>query len=161
MGGEGFSQVVDAPPHGTRHVRKRVDGALLFLFSVCLPPGGNYMYMGLIKRGLAAMCGFFLLIYLTIVISVPMKMLFVFAIPVLYFTCFFDGFNLRRRINSGENVDDGVGDIIGGILRNKFLTAAFLIIIALAMLGFVFELLRRIAPALLVILALYIIFRKK
>lgn len=142
---------------------KRVNAGLLLFFSCFFPPGANYMYMGLIKRGLAAMCGFFMLIYL--MISSPMTLLFALGIPIFWITCFFDGFGIRRRINAGEEVEDGVGEILNGILRNKTLAVVLLIIIGLAfagsILGFAASLIRRVLPALLVIFALYVIFRKK
>jgi hypothetical protein len=156
MGGESY--VVDAPPPGTRTSSFRhINAGLLFLFSIApFPPGTNYMYMGLIKRGLAAMCGFFLLVY-----AATVSWLFALAIPVLWLTVFFDGFHLRRKINAGERVDDGVGDVLGSILRNKTFAIVILIIIALAFLSFVIELISRIIVPIIVIFALYIIFKKK
>jgi hypothetical protein len=91
--------------------------------------------------------------------------IFAFAIPVLWFTCFFAGFNTRRRINAGEHVEDGVGDIINGLLRNKTLALAILVIVGIAFAGtfldIATEFVRRAVPILLVIIALYVIFRKK
>jgi len=141
--------------------RRNVNGGLLFLFSICFPPGANYMYMGLIKRGLVAMCGFFLSIYLV----TTLHWIFSFAIPIIWFTCFFDGFHIRRRINYGEHVEDGIGDILNSLLRNKPLAIALLAIVGIAfagnILGFAAQLIARAVPILLIILALYIIFRKK
>jgi hypothetical protein len=158
-----YSEAEPASPH-VRHSfvpHRRVNFGLLFLFSFIFPSGANYMYMGLIKRGLAAMCGFFLLIYLIVLFSFPFNILAAFAIPVYWITCFFDGFHIRRRINSGEIVEDGIGSILSGMLRNKTLTAIFLIIIAIAILGFLFEILKAAMPILLVIFALYLIFIRK
>jgi hypothetical protein len=140
-------------------IHRSTSFGLLFLFSFFFPPGANYMYMGLIKRGLAAMCGFFLIIYLMVVTS--FTLLFALVIPVFWLTCVFDGFHVRRRMNAGENVEDGIGDILSSLLSNKFLTAAVLVIIAVAVLGFVIEILSRIVPLLLIVFALYLIFRRK
>ena len=142
---------------------KRVNFALLFLLSLFLP-GVSYMYMGLIKRGLAAMCGFFLLIYLTVTAFWPLSLLFGLALPVVYIVCFFDGFRIALRINAGEEVEDGVGDVLNGLLRNKKLTMILLIIIGLAFAGNIFSfavnLVRRAVPVLVIALALYIILKK-
>ena len=159
----------DSPPDVVKTyapTHKHISWGQLFLFSFLFPPGANYMYMGLIKRGLAAMCGFFMLIYLVVTISgVMFTLLFALMIPILWLTCLFDGFHIRRRINSGEVVEDGVGDILSNVLRNKTLTLAILIVITLAfagsIIGFAVELIRRAVPILLIALALYIIFRRK
>jgi hypothetical protein len=140
---------------------KRVSFGLLFLFSLLFPSGANYMYMGLIKRGLAAMCGFFLLVYLVVLLKFPFVVLAAFAIPVYWITCFFDGFHIRRRINSGEIVEDGIGSILGAMLRNKTLMVFFLIIIVIAILGFLFEILKNAFPLLLVFLAIYLLCYRK
>ncbi|MCL1883616.1 MAG: hypothetical protein FWF81_07695 [Defluviitaleaceae bacterium] len=149
-------------PTPTRHI----NGGLLFIFSFFFPPGANYMYMGLIKRGLAAMCGFFLLIYLMIVVSgIPATALFALSLPVLWLTCFFDSFNIRRKINAGDLVEDGVSDIINGVLRNKPLAIGILVVAAMVFMGtiagFMAGILQRAVPLLLVLLALYIIFKRK
>jgi len=145
---------------------RNISGGLLFFFSFFFPPGANYMYMGLIKRGLAAMCGFFLLIYMTIVAtSGLMTTLFALAIPVLVLTVIFDGFNIRRRINAGEVVQDGISDVLGTVLRNKPLTIAILAIIVLAfagrIFGVVFNLIGVAIPVLAIVFGLYLIFRRK
>jgi len=123
------------------------------------------MYMGLIKRGLVAMCGFFLLIYLVTVSGRLLTPLFAFAIPVFVLTCIFDSFSIRRRMNLGELIPDGVGDIINTLLRNK--TATFIILgillitLAGSVLGFAFEVLARAIPLLIVGCILYVIFIRK
>ena len=145
----------------------RINGLLLFLVSVLLPPGANYMYMGLIKRGLAAMCGFFLLAYLMITNSAYSSAALFLGISIFIFwiTCIFDGFSIRRRINNGETVEDGIGKILNSILSNKKLTFAVLVILVLAFAGNIagaaFGILRRVLPLAFVALVLYIIFRKK
>jgi len=129
------------------------------------------MYMGLIKRGLVAMCGFFLLIYLMVTsfmvssVSVGFSLLFVLAIPVYILTIFFDGFNVRSRINAGEVVADGISNVLNGLLRNKVLMVVLLAVIVIAFAGSLFgiavEVTRRALPILLVCLGLYVIFRRK
>jgi hypothetical protein len=149
--------------------RKNINGGLLILFSLFFPPGANYMYMGLIKRGLAAMSGFFLLIYLLITSftggAIALGILFSLSLPVLWFACFFDGFHIRRRINDGEVVEDGIGDVLSSLFRNKTLALILLIIIGIAfagtILGVAAELIRRAVPVILVVFALYVIFRKR
>ena len=124
------------------------------------------MYMGLIKRGLAAMSGFFLLIYLLVASSSGRTQgLFAFAIPILILTCIFDGFNIRRRINAGEVVEDGISEILSGLFRNKALTIALLAIIAITfagrILGFVGTIVSSALPILLIGFGLYVILRRK
>jgi hypothetical protein len=81
------------------------------------------MYLGLIKRGLAAMCAFFLLIYLAITaFALPLTLLFSLSIPVLWLTSLFDGFHTRRRINAGDPPEDNIRDILSALSRNKTLT---------------------------------------
>jgi hypothetical protein len=82
------------------------------------------MYLGLIKRGLAAMCGFFLLIYLLTLVAGsflggPLTLLLALSLPVCFLTYLFDGFNIRRRMLSGETVQDNIDDVLGFIARNK------------------------------------------
>jgi len=155
-----------APEGAPAPFYKRANWGLLFLFSCFLPPGANYMYMGLIKRGLAAMCGFFLLIYMVATVSfTPFRMLFAFGIPVFWLTVIFDGFNLRRRINAGEAVQDGISDILSVILRNKGLALAILAIIAITfagrIFGVIFSILSVAIPVLVVAFGLYVLFRRK
>ena len=112
--------------------KNQINGGLLFFISFFLPPGANYMLMGLIKRGLAAMCGFFLIIYMIVSASaVPVIVLLALSLPVYSLTCVFDGFNIRRRINAGEHVEDGISDILDGILRNKKLMLVIFVVIAI------------------------------
>lgn len=160
----GNVRVPHDPIYGLPH--RRVNWGLLFLFSVFFPPGANYMYMGLVKRGLAAMCGFFLIVYLTATaFTSALTIFFALSIPVFWITCFFDGFHIRRRINYGEPVQDGVGNILNAIFRNKVISAILLVVIAIALagnfLGVAVDILRRAVPIILLVLALYIIFRKK
>ena len=120
-----------APPPYPRHASPKVSWGLLFFFSICFPPGVNYMYMGLIKRGLAALSGFFLLIFVAINSSFPLNLLLWLSLPVFVITSIFDGFNVRRRINAGEAVRDDIGDALNGIIGNKFLSTLVLAVIAI------------------------------
>jgi len=159
-----LSSATAAPPPKTMPPR-RIDGGLLFLFSFFFPPGANYMYLGLMKRGLVAMCGFFLLIFLGVTSSWPLSMIFWLSIPICVLTCIFDSFNLRRRINAGEYVPDDIGDMLGGIFRNKTVATIVLGILAIAFLsnivGFAFGLISRFLPLLFIGLVLYMIFKRK
>jgi len=106
------------PPHTTADPRAaaygyapapvvpKVNGFLLFCFSMM--PGANYMYMGLIKRGLCVMAAFFASIYATAMIG---GMPFAFIIPILAVTSMFDGFRIRRLINEGKDVPDNIDDV--------------------------------------------------
>ena len=157
------SPVAAPPPSATRPVR--ISGGLLFLFSCFFPPGTNYMYMGLIKRGLATMSGFFLLIYMVSVAPWRLTTLFAFGIPILFITCIFDGFSIRRRINAGEAVPDGVGDFISTMLHNKVVTLIILGILLFtfvgSMLDIAFNAIPRIGVLLIIGLVLYVVFRRK
>lgn len=142
---------------------------LILFFS--LLPGANYMYMGLIKRGLAAMCGFFLLIYfLTVVagsiIGGPLTLLIILAMPVLILTCAFDSFNIRRRIANGEVVQDNIDDVINFLHRwRKPLLTILVICIGLGVFGsfisWIFSPLRHIFPWLIIGFGAYLLFKKK
>ena len=144
---------------------RSVSWGLLFLFSCFFPPGTNYMFMGLMKRGLVTMCGFFLLIFMTAVSSAPFTVIFALAIPVSVLACIFDGFNLRRRINAGEIVHDDIGDILGGLFRNKKVSLVVLGVIFFALIGnimgFAMTLISHALPIIIVGLILYVIFKRK
>jgi len=86
------------------------------------------MYLGLIKRGLFALSGFFLMAYLASALNTP---LFGMMIVILWVTCGFDAFQIRRRVNAGEIIEDNVDDVVGFIKRNKTL----FILIACILLG--------------------------
>ena len=141
---------------------KYISWGLLFLFSVVIPlPGLNYMYMGLIKRGLMAMSVFFGLIFMVTQLSGGLGRIFAFAIPILILTCIFDGFNLRGRINFGEEVNDTVDDIINSIRNNRRIIISFLIlVIAVYIVASVLPLLMPIVPIALIIWAVVTFFSK-
>ena len=152
-------------PEPPVHYGSKVSWGLLFFFSLCFPPGANYMYMGLMKRGLAAMCGFFLLIFVAISSGFPLQLLLWLSVPVFYISSFFDGFNLRRRINAGEVVRDDIGDALNSIISNRFLRVLFLVVIAsiliVTVLGFAATLISRLFVPLLVIFVLVVILKRK
>ena len=143
----------------------KINGGLLFIFSFFFPPGTNYMYMGLMKRGLATMCGFFLLIFMIAQSRMPLTMLFSLALPVYIITCMFDGFNLRRRINAGEIIYDNVADILGGIFRNKTVMLVILGILLFwfvgGLLGFAITILGRLIPVVIIGMIIYVLVKKK
>jgi len=122
----------------TKTTRSHVNWGLLFMFSL-FPPGANYMFMGLMKRGLATMCGFFLLIFMITVLSGTSMLLVVFALIIYVLTSVFDGFNIRRRINAGESITDNLDDMLGGLFRNKLFTFVIFVLLALVFLGGLFS----------------------
>lgn len=96
----------------------------LLLFFSFIMPGINYMYLGLIKRGLFIMSSFFLLLYCLIFSGSP---LFGFAMGILWVTSIFDGFNLRQKINAGMPVEDSVSDITDFFAKNKYTVIPFIL----------------------------------
>jgi len=152
-------------PGSPSGVGGRISFGLLFLFSFFFPPGANYMFMGLMKRGLVTMCGFFLIIFLTATSSWPFSMLFGLAIPIYVLTCIFDGFDVRRRMNAGEIIYDNIGDILGGIFRNKTVLLVVLGILMLAflgnLLGFAVAIIGRAIPIIIIAFIVYVIVRRK
>jgi hypothetical protein len=144
---------------------RRISWGLLFLFSM-LPSGINYMYEGLIKRGLAAMSGFFLIIFMGNIFNIqPMSMIFWFALPVYMIACIFDGFSIRRKLNAGLPVSDDVDDIVNFLKRNKRLIIGFFVLmIALSVFHAVLSpltySLRRWLPVIVVSLGLYVMMKR-
>ena len=126
------------------------------------PPGVNYMYMGLVKRGLAAMCGFFFLIFAGVNGAGLLAWL---SIPVLMLTCFFDGLAIHRRWKFGDVPRDGIDDIINFVQRNKRgLVCLLVLLVAVNMLGRVISVIASIFsslfPLIIIVGGLYLIFRK-
>jgi len=143
--------------------RKIGFGTLLF-FSF-FPSGANYMCMGLMKRGLATMAGFFLLIFLFSSSSMPMTLLLIFAFVVLVIASFIDGFNVRNRINAGEHVRDDLGEVLNTIIANKFLRTTILVVVAIVLvsqaLGFAFSLIGTLMPWLVIGFIVLVIMKKR
>jgi len=122
----------EAPRTAYTRATRPVRWGLVFIFSFL--PGASYMYLGLIKRGLAAMCGFFMLIYmLTLaygsVLGWPVTLFFALSLPVCFLTYAFDSFNIRRRMLAGEVVPDNIDDIIFFFQRNKKVLLMLLIVV--------------------------------
>ncbi len=99
-----------------------------FLFVLSMIPGANYMYLGLMKRGLFVMSTFFLCTYLASfgIYGFPA---FGLVIPVLVITSFFDGFNLRRKMIEGEDVPDDISGILSFISNNKLLIGGVVVLL--------------------------------
>lgn len=153
-------------PESPERRPQNVSGIILLVLSLAFPPGANYMYMGLIKRGLAAMCAFFMLIFLIVAADGGIAtVLFALSLPVLWFASFFDGFHIKRRINAGEAVPDGIDDVISTMRNNKAITLVIIFIVGLTFAGnfldFAVQIVRRTVPIALILLALYVIFRKR
>lgn len=156
------------PPPGAycAYTGKRyISGAVLALLTCFLPiPGVNYMYEGLIKRGLAAMGGFFMIIYAISVFHVwPFSLIFGLAIPIYWLACLFDSVQIRRRINAGEIVNDDIDDMLGFVRRNR--RAIMLAVFALLAMGLTGSILsafagplRRLLPFLVIICGLQMLF---
>ena len=146
--------------------RPSISKFLLFIFAVFFPPGAGYMYLGLVKRGLCAMIGFFFIIFL-LTSGMPhhVETLLGLSIPIIYLVCIFDSFHIRRKIIAGEAVEDGVGSIINSLLSNKKLCAVIFVVLAIIFAGtifdFAFRVLRALLPILIVAFGLYVIFRRK
>ena len=123
------------------------------------------MYMGLIKRGLAVMSGFFLIIFLLSNSSGSLALIFAFSIPIYVVASFFDGFNIRRRINRGETVRDDVGEALHGLLNNKtmrnIILVALVIILVVTVLNVVSAILSHAIPILLIGLIVFVLVKRK
>jgi len=123
------------------------------------------MYMGLIKRGLAIMSAFFLIIFLITVVSMPLTLFLSLSLGVIYLASFFDGFSVRRRINSGEIIKDDVGEAFGFILKNRTARTIFLVVIAVIVLvnilGFAINVISALLPILLIGFVIYLFVRKR
>ena len=159
------SEACTPPPHHAASPRKKVSMGALTFFSLCFPPGSNYMYMGLMKRGLATMAGFFLLIFLIAVSSMPVTLLMIFSLVVLTVASFLDGFNVRRRINAGEAVRDDVGEALNSIMSNKILRTIILVVVAIVLIVSVFGLavniIGTLLPWLVIGLIIFVIVKRK
>ncbi|MCL2708455.1 MAG: hypothetical protein FWF03_04985 [Defluviitaleaceae bacterium] len=141
---------------------RHISGFLLMVFSF-LPPGVNYMYEGLIKRGLAALSGFFLLIYLTAQFSYwPLSLMFGLSFPVYVLACIFDAFHIRRKINAGEAVSDDIDDVLRFVKRNKnVIIGLVVLLVALSLINSAFAVLpfgvRRWLPVVVVAMGIYML----
>jgi len=111
-----FSQQQRSQHGGGRYINA---GVLFVLFPI---PGLNYMYMGLIKKGLLFMAAFFASIYLA-------STFWFFNGTITFMimaTSFFMGLSTRRRLMSGEKIEDSIDDIIAFVKRYKVIFIALL-----------------------------------
>ena len=104
--------------------RYRKSAFLLFIFSAV--PGLNYMYLGLMKRGLFFMTLFFIAIFASHELGIRLLM---FAVFILMCYSLFDGFRARRLLMDGFVVPDASDDIIAFFKRHK---AAVIILVLVA-----------------------------
>lgn len=83
-----------------------------FTFLLSLVPGLGHYYLGLMKRGLQFMAGFFLAVGMVAFFGnsfgpgralIPV---FAIVIPILWFYCIFDALHAASRIQQGEDVPD-------------------------------------------------------
>lgn len=106
--------------------RKGFWNSLLFFMFACIP-GAAHMYMALFKRGMQLMLTFFgaivLVSYANIESFFPL-----FVIPTWFFS-FFDAYNTRRKMLSGENVEDIEAYNYQFLIKNKKLLGIILIIV--------------------------------
>lgn len=104
--------------HHTHHTatggKRRISRLLLLMFS-CMP-GINYMFMGLMKRGVYALGAFMLAGYCAGTLESPLIGI---VAGMIYVVSFFDGFHVRRKLINGEYVEDGFSGITNAILRHK------------------------------------------
>jgi len=159
----------EAAHAGKPPLMRRIRWGLTFFFSFL--PGASHMYMGLIKRGLAAMCGFFMLIYLLTLVSGsliggPLTLLLALSIPVMVLTCAFDSFNLRRRMLNGEVVHDNIDDVIAFFNRNKHTLLFVLLLcvglgVASSLISVLLRPFRMVLPWLIIGCGAYLVLRKK
>jgi len=159
-----------APPH-MAHMpyatgRPRVNGFLLLCFSSL--PGANYMYMGLIRRGLCVMAAFFASIYMTGMFG---GMPFAFLIPILVITSMFDSFRIRRLVNAGEKVNDNIDDVRRFIREHRaVLSAAAVAVVVIHLMQsignmfsgiFMFNFGARLLPWIFIGIGCYFLFRRR
>lgn len=144
---------------------RNISWGLLFFFSVFFPSGVNYLFMGLIKRGLAALSGFFLMIYFIGVSRMPLTLMLSLALPVYVLTCIFDGFSIRRRLNAGEFVGDNIDEVVNFLRRNKYIGWIVFAIVGLTVLssvvGFFLNLIGWLMPSLIIVVGLYLLLRRR
>lgn len=100
---------------GSRSAHRYRSGLVFALFT-CILPGLNYMYIGLIKRGLFVLSAFFLTVFSISILNVPSIGL---LIPIIWITSSFDANEKRRRLNAGAYVPDSVDDFVGFYYRYK------------------------------------------
>ena len=80
-------------------------------------PGANYMYMGLVKKGLA-----YLILFFSVVMLGSYLHPFVITIPIIYIYCFFDCLEKRRSIHMGISIPDDASELTNFLLRYRLPT---------------------------------------
>jgi len=96
------------------NLRNRKSKFLTFAFSAL--PGLNYMYLGLMKRGLFFMSLFFAL---TIVVREIRIGMFSLSVFMLICFCLFDSFRIRRLLRNGFDVPDSIDDVASFYRSNR------------------------------------------
>ncbi len=107
--------------------RKRINSFFLLLCAII--PGCGHMYLGLIKRGFLILTTFFTACYLASSDLYQSANIFVI---IIWFTSFFDTFNIKNKLKNGELVHDGVDDIKELLQENKRYILALLAIVVFA-----------------------------
>lgn len=149
----------------------------IIFFCFSLIPGAAQMSMGLFRRGIQLMVttiGAF-----TLLLSFNLEQLIPVICMPLWFFSFFDGYNIKKQIDLGKNVEDQEVYNYDLLLKNKkLLGIAFL---ALGLLGFVnaipnsiliyvfgdnyqriyWTLRRSIVPLLLIVLGICLLFKSR
>lgn len=134
-------------------------------FILSLIPGGGYLYLGLMKRGLQAMLVFSGTIFLSAMVQ--MEALTALVLPVVFFYTVFDTQQFVKRMNQGCPVEDK--ELFDwGVWENKStIIGAILILLGIMALvnNFVphiipYGFMRNIFPPLLIVgLGIYILYR--
>ena len=99
-----------------RPVRRGGGMNAFFLFCLSGIPGLNYMYLGLMKRGMFFMTMFFMIVFVASVLEAPL-LAFLMFIELCY--SFFDGFRLLGFMRDGYIVEDNVDDIMEIYTKHK------------------------------------------
>ncbi len=73
-------------------------------FLLSMIPGGGYLYLGLMKRGLQAMLLFFGTIFVSA--TIQMEALTALVLPIIFFYTVFDTQQLVKKINHGYQLED-------------------------------------------------------
>ena len=87
-----------------------------FMLIICsIVPGANYMYMGLMKRGILAMLMFALVAFLNNITDNFISAFLIIGIVAN----FFDGIHIRRRLMNGQHVEDNLDEIFNFVSKHK------------------------------------------
>ena len=110
------------------YVTMQGNKSILWLFLLSFLPGLNYMYIGLVKRGLFFIATFLMATYITIETWSIASLL---AMFVIFATSLIDGFVKNGKMLIGLPVKDDISDIITFLKKHKafFVPVVILIII--------------------------------